>query len=676
MYRIGIDVGGTFTDFFVYNEKTQEVWVVKTSSTPKDPAEGVLEGLRKSGVNPREIMVIIHGSTVGTNALITRNLPPTALITTKNFKDVVEIGRGVREDIWDAYKDKVKPYIKGRNRLEVEEEVDYAGNVRIPLNEKEAREVCRILKRRGIESVAVVFINSYMNSENEFKMKKIIEQEMPGVNLCVSAEILPEIFEHERVSTTMINACLSPVVSKYLYRLVDGLKKMGYEGDVLVVHSGGGVMTAETIAYYASRIANSGPCAGAIAGAYIAKELSGIPNAVSLDMGGTSADISLMYNGNMRMTKEWWVEFGYPIMFPNIEIISIGAGGGSVAWIDEGGSLRIGPLSQGADPGPACYMKGGDKPTLTDAYLVLNRLTPLLAGETKLNRERAEEVIKEHIADKLNLGVADAAHAIVQIANAYMADAVRLICIRKGYDPREFAFVAFGGAGPLHAVDIAKELGFPKVIIPPWPGVSSATGCLLTDIRHDISKTFIADLATVDLSSLEKSFQEMEDEALERLRAERIREDRMQLLRYLDLRYVGQWRSLTIPISRPLPKTLEDVRDQFHREHLREYAYSAKEQSVDIYGIRVTGVGIHDKPKLPQFKREGEIEDSLIGRRKVYSTEAKGFIEADIYQHERLPPGASFSGPAVIQYYDSTAYIPGGYDARVDEYRNIIIDVK
>jgi N-methylhydantoinase A len=677
-FRVGVDVGGTFTDFFIYDDETKQIAVTKTSSTPQNPAQGILEGLKKSGIDPRKIMFISHGSTVGTNALITRNLPRTALITTKNFRDVVEMGRGVREDIWDAYKDKARPYIPRRDRFEVEERIDYAGNLITPLNEAEAREVCRIIKKREIESIAVCFINSYMNNENEMKMKKILDEELPGIYYCISSEIMPEIFEHERGSTTMINACLAPVVSKYLFTLVEELKKLGFKGDVLVVHSGGGVMTAESIAYYASRIANSGPSAGAVASSYIAKDLCGFPNSINLDMGGTSADISLMSHGNMRITKDWWVEFGYPILFPTIEIISIGAGGGSVAWIDAGGSLRVGPQSQGAVPGPACYVRGGDKPTISDANLVLQRLDPEwpLAGELRLNKEKSEQAIKEHIADKLGLTVVGAADAIIRIANAYMCDAVRLISTRRGYDPRDFCLVIFGGAGPLHGVAIAEELSIPKVVVPPWPGIASAMGCLWIDVRHDVSRTFIDDLGTVNLKEMEKNFREMEAEVVDRLKAENIPKEMMQLIRYLDLRYVGQWRYLSLSVSRPLPSTLSAVRNQFDREHQREYSYSDKAQAVEIYGIRVTGFGLVEKPVLPKLRKHQRYTPKPLRTRKVYSSVTKDFVSTKIYEHETLAPGATLTGPAVIQQFDSTVFIPTSHRAEMDAYKNIIITIK
>lgn len=676
-YRVAVDVGGTFTDVFIFDEETGELKVAKTPSTPANPAMGVMDGLRKAGIDLTKMVFFSHGSTVGTNALITRRLPRTGLIATKGFRDIIEIRRGTREDLWDAYKDPAPPYVRRRDRLEVDERVDYSGKILRPLNEAEARRVVEIFKRRGIKSIAISFINAYMNGANEKRMKEIVQEIYPEAFVCCSHEILPEMFEHERTSTTVINACLAPVVSEYLHDLSRMLRESGYTGDVVVMHSGGGVMTAEAIAFYAARIANSGPTAGAMAGAFFAK-LCGFQNSIGLDMGGTSADVSLMYNGEVRMRKEWWVEFGYPIMFPCVDMVSIGAGGGSVAWIDEGGSLRNGPQSMGADPGPACYMKGGEEPTNTDANLLLGRLNPdmFLGGEMKISPEAAEKAVKEKIADKLGMDVVEAANAIIKVANANMCDAVRIISIRRGYDPREFALVVFGGAGALHGAYIAHELEIPRVVVPPWPGITSAFGCLLVDIRHDLSKTYITLASEADLETLEREFLAMEEEAVTRLKAEGVSEERMQLFRFFDMRYVGQWRALTIPCPKPLGGSLDQVCEKFHSEHQREYAYSAKEQGIEIYGLRVTAIGLVEKPKIAKIPRGGSAEQALKARRQVYFEEAGGFTETLIYDRYRLPAGAVIEGPAIVEQMDSTVVIPPKFKAEVDEYGNIIIHVR
>lgn len=488
--RLAIDVGGTFTDVFVFNEDTGEIFVTKTSSTPSNPEQGILNGVEKAELKGQDIKIFSHGTTVGTNALIERKLPKTALITTKGFRDVTEIRRGTKEDIWDTYKDTAKPYIQRRDRFEVNERIDYEGTVLQAIDEEEIRVLAKKLKRRGTESIAICFINSYVNGENEAKVKKILLEELPDVYICTSSEVLPEIFEHERMSTTIINAVLGPIMSNYISKLSNEMQKRGYEEEILVLHSGGGVMTSSTVPRYAARLASSGIAAGAIASKHIAK-LCGFENAIGLDMGGTSTDISLMYKGQIRITKDWSIEYGYPIGFPSIEILTIGAGGGSLAWQDEGGSLRNGPQSAGAIPGPACYGHGGTEPTNSDANVVLGRLgVTLLDGMMQLDKGKAQQAVKK-IAQAFNQTIEEAASAIIEVANANMSDAVRLISVRRGYDPRDFALVAFGGAGPLHAAHLAKDLNIPKVIIPTHPGVAAAMGCLLVDVRHDISKTFV-----------------------------------------------------------------------------------------------------------------------------------------------------------------------------------------
>src|SRR5581483_7693450 len=372
-----------------------------------------------------------------------------------------------------------------------------------------------------------------------------------GVAVSTSAEVLPEIFEHERFSTTVANAVLSPLVSGYVGRLQERLAEHGYGGDLLLLHSGGGVMTPRLAQRFAVRLAASGIAAGAIASRHLAV-LCGFPNAIGFDMGGTSTDVSLAFGGEERVTKEWFVEYGYPICFPSIEVLTIGAGGGSFAWIDEAGSLRNGPQSAGAHPGPACYGRGNNRPTNTDANLVLGRLGgDLIGGAMTLDRAAAERAVAEHVAEPLGLGVVEAADAIIQVANANMADAMRLISIRRGYDPRDFCLVAFGGAGPLHGAALAEELSIPTVLVPPSPGITSALGCLLVDIRHDLSAMFLAHVDSVDREALEAEFAKLEAEARERLAAEGVPEAQMSLQRLVDMRYLGQWRSLTIPVSTP-----------------------------------------------------------------------------------------------------------------------------
>lgn len=675
-YRVAVDVGGTFTDMIVHNERTGEARVAKTPSVPANPAVAIMNALQKAGLTPSDMSFFAHGSTVGTNALITRKLPRTAVVATTGFRDIHEIRRGTKPDLWDAYADVAPPYVKRRDRFEVPERIDYQGNVLAPLDEAEARRVAKLMARRGYEAVAVTFINSYMNGDHETRMKEIIQEEMPGVFVCTSFEILPEIFEHERFSTTIINAALAPVVSKYLASLTDQLRGGGYAGDVLVLHSGGGVMTAEAISKNAARIAVSGPAAGAMAGAFFAQQC-GFPNAISFDMGGTSADISLMFNGEVRVSNEWSVEYGYPIMFPSIEIVTIGAGGGSVAWIDDGGSLRNGPQSQGADPGPAAYRRGGTEATNTDANLTLGRLSPggLLGGAMPLDKEAAEQAVATKVGGPLGYDAVKAADAVIQVANANMADAVRLISIRRGYDPRDFCLVSFGGAGSVHAADLARELDIPAVVVPPYPGITSALGCLLVDVRHDLFRTYLASADGASVDAVEAEFQKLEAEARERLKAEGMTGDRVQLRRQMDMRYVGQWRSLTVPVSTPLGANLQGSLDRFHAEHQREYSFSNPEGAVEIYGLRVVGIGLVEKPEFPKRSAAGILNDAIKETRQVYFGESGGFHTTVIYDRDKMPAGATFQGPAIIDQMDTTTVVPPDWRGEVDEHGNIVLRI-
>lgn len=669
--RLAIDVGGTFTDVFVFDENTGESFVTKTSSTPSNPEKGILDGIEKAKINGKDIKVFSHGTTVGTNALIERKLPKTALITTKGFRDVPEIRRGTKEDIWDMYKDTSKPYIPRRDRFEVTERTDYEGNIITEIDETEVRLLARKLKKRGTESIAVCFINAYVNGENETKVKEILLDELPDVYVCISSEVLPEIFEHERMSTTIINAVLGPIVSKYIKTLEGEMAKKGYEDEILVLHSGGGVMTSTTVPRFAARLASSGIAAGAIASKQIAK-LCGFENAIGLDMGGTSTDISLMYDGDIRITKDWSIEYGYPIGFPSIEILTIGAGGGSLAWVDEGGSLRNGPQSAGAVPGPACYSRGGTEPTNSDANLVLGRLgTDLLSGSMKLDKDKAVQAV-EKIAEQFGFTTEEAANAIIQVANANMCDALRLISVRRGYDPRDFALVAFGGAGPLHGVHLAKEMDIPTIIVPPHPGVAAAMGCLLVDVRHDISKTFVRNTENVSLDEIEYEFTGMEKEAEELLAEEGIGSDQSTLMRYIDMRYKGQWRSLAVPVGNNL-QSLDEVLEFFHNEHQREFAFSNQEQLVEIYGLRVTAIGTVPKPEITKYEPAGNLEDALKDVRDVYFDGET--ISTNVYDREKIPVLSEIHGPAIVDQLDTTTVIPPDFTAKVDVYRNLIITV-
>ncbi len=666
--RVAVDIGGTFTDICILEERTGTVRVAKTASTP-DPTDGFLAGLEQGGVDLHDVALLSHGTTVATNALITRRLPRAAMVCTEGFRDVLEIRRANKEDLWDTYKDVARPYIPRRDRLTVRERVDAAGQVVAPLDEDGAREVARVLRRRQVAAVAVCFMNAFANGANEQRMKAILEAELPGVPVTTSSETLPEIFEHERFSTTVVNAILAPVVGDYCARLGERLASGGYASDLLLLHSGGGVMTAKSARRFAARLAGSGIAAGAIASRHIAMQC-GFPNSIGLDMGGTSCDVSLAYEGRSRVTKDWFIEFGYPIRFPSIEVMTIGAGGGSLAWIDDAGSLRNGPQSAGANPGPACYGRGNPTPTNTDANVVLGRLGRGLAGgSVQLDPTLAEAVVRQGVAERLGMELHEAAEAIVQVANANMADAVRLISISRGYDPRDFALVAFGGAGALHGAALAKELAIPVVIVPPYPGVTSALGCLLVDVQHDLAESYIRPAADADPAAIEAAFAVLEAEARERLQNEGIPPGRRLVERTVDMMYQGQWRSLAVPAGSPVA-SVPDLVAAFHAQHEREYNYRRDDAPVDIYRLNLRAVGTVPKAALAEQEPGGAMPEPM-GRRAVWFG-AQSY-DTPVYQRDALPAGGSFSGPAIVDQSDSTTVVPPGSRAEVDRFLNLII---
>ena len=670
--RVAVDVGGTFTDICIFDESTQSMRVTKVPSTPDNPMTAVINGVRRANIDLTDVELFSHGTTVATNALITRKFPKAALVTTKGFRDVIEIRDGTKDDLWDAYSDVSGPYIRRRDRFEVPERIDFAGNVVTALDEDAARDLGRLLRRRGVNTVAVCFINSYANPEHEIRMREILAEELPGANISTSAEVLPEIFELGRFNTTVANAVLGPLVSGYVERLDRNLRDDGYAGELLLLHSGGGSMTSEVVKRFPVRLAASGIAAGAIAAQHVAEQC-GFSNAVGLDMGGTSTDISLIADGELRETNEWQVEYGHPIVFPSIEVLTIGAGGGSLAHIDIAGSLRNGPQSAGADPGPACYRRGGTEPTNTDANLWLGRLgTDLADGEMTLDRASSQAAIESTIATPLGLGTDAAADSIIKVANANMADAVRLVSIRRGLDPRDFALIAFGGAGALHGADVAKELDIPTVIVPPSPGVTSALGCLLVDIQHDLSQMYTGAADAADADVVEEHFRELELEGRTRLRHEKVAEEDAVFQRGIAMRYQGQWRSLQVKMGSG-PNALEDAVQLFHEEHEKHYAFRQDKTPVEIYQLHLKALGKTPKPSFKPSPVSTDDPGEPIEIRDVHFDGT--WHRTPVYQRENLPSGAAFIGPAILNQIDSTTVIPPEASAVIDEWFNIRISL-
>ncbi|MGD9990387.1 hydantoinase/oxoprolinase family protein, partial [Pseudonocardia sp.] len=544
--RVAVDVGGTFTDVCVVGGGSG--LVVAKVPTTDDAVTGVLRGLVEAEVDLSRVEFFSHGTTAATNALLNRDFPRAALVTTRGFRDVLEVGRGTKDDLWDAYADVAPAYIARRDRLVVTERVDGMGRVISPLDLREAEVVIEALRRRAVETVAVCFLNSYVNPVHEREMERLIKSALPDVVVSISSTVLPEIQEHERFSTTVVNALLSPLIKRYTTGLETELNDAGYRGRVQLLHGGGGLMTAGTAEKYAGRLASSGVAAGAIASKHVALAC-GFENSIGLDIGGTSADISIVFEGESRIVRNWHVDYGHPICFPSLEVLTIGAGGGSLAWVDDGGALRVGPQSAGAIPGPACYGLGGAAATTTDAQLVLGRLDTSLAGGTRILYPDLATNSVGQVAAELGCSTEDAAVGILRVASANMADALRIMSVRRGHDPREFALVAFGGAGPLHAVELAIELGIPEIVIPPHPGATSALGCLLVDSRQDFSRMFIRDVSAADPYEIESMYLELEAMSRESLVEDHVEQERISLQRFVEMRYRGQSRSLSIAVD-------------------------------------------------------------------------------------------------------------------------------
>ncbi len=675
-FRIGVDIGGTFTDWVMVGENGL-VRVVKTPTT-RDGFSGVFGAMDKAGVEGDRFRSFAHGTTLGTNALIQRRLPRVALVTTRGISAVLtQAARGSKEDIWDIYHESPRPSIVlPRDRLEVTERTLSSGEVRSPLDETEARKIARILRGRGVRTIAVCFLHSYTNSRNEQRMKEIILEEYPEALVRTSHETIPRILEYERFTTTILNVALIPVMIDYLQALEQGLASRDYGGDVLIVQSAGGLMGVEATTSTPVRTANSGPSAGAIA----AREfgvLAGFSNVIGLDIGGTSTDVSVTLDGQVRTTGNWEVEWGHPIMFPAVDIITVGAGGGSVAWFDPGGKLRSGPRSMGAVPGPACYNKGGDQPTNTDAHVVLGNLRPgaMLGGAMDISPELAEQVIGEEIGRRLDMDPVSAAAAVIAVAEANMANAIRLATMRRGLDPRDFAMVAFGGAGPFHGARVASELRIPTVLVPPRPGLTSALGCLMADIQHDLEATmFYGDAGSVDIGEMNDRFDEFDASVRAALDREGIPPERQMVDRTIDMCYAGQWRVFSIPVSgRMTRQSLRESVELFKRRYLQRFTFDLGEREVEIHGIAVTGRGVTDKYR-PRPTEQDAREAPVPTTRPIYWQEAGDWVETPVWSRPALPVGFATLGPAVVEQMDSTTLVPPGMSMGVDRYLNLVID--
>jgi N-methylhydantoinase A len=660
LLRIGVDVGGTFTDTVLIDENGN-IAVSKVPTTPKNHSVGSIRGIKRTlACRGGVIDSIIHGTTTCTNAIIQRKGGRCALITNAGFRDVLEIGRQNRPSLYDLFADRPEPLVPRELRIGVKGRANHRGNIIDDVDEDEIREIARQLKD-GVDVIAVCMLHSYANPEQERRIKDILEEEC-DMPVCISSEVLPAFREYERMNTTVLNAYLMPVMDAYLKDLETRLIHVGMKKSPMMMRSDGGIMNIGNAKQTPVHTVLSGPAGGVAAGELIGS-LTGYDDLITIDMGGTSSDISLISNGKARLTTEREVA-GIPISVPMIDIETIGAGGGSITWVDEGGALRVGPLSAEAIPGPACYGLGGTEPTVTDADIVFGRLNPnfFLGGEMKIEPELAERSMRS-ICDLLNMDVIGVALGIIEISNAKMIGEIRAVSIKRGYDPRDFVLLAFGGAGPLHAVDLARELGVQTVIVPPMPGLLSAFGMLASDVKHDFVLTHVCEPG----EDLDPIFDDLESKAYEQLHSEGFSDRDISITRWVDMRYVGQAYELRIPAG-----TASGMVEVFRREHERVYGHADPEAPVELVNLRVLGIG--RTPSIePKLIRTDEMPcDAIKYTREVYFDR---WMNVPFFDRSKLYAGNVVEGPAVIEEIDSTILIHPGMNGRVDRYGNVIIDV-
>ncbi|MDZ7701385.1 MAG: hydantoinase/oxoprolinase family protein [Halobacteriales archaeon] len=671
--RIGVDTGGTFTDVVLYDADAGRTHTAKTPSTPPDFDRGVLAGidavLERTGVDPADVEFLSHGTTVGTNAVLEGDLPSLGLLTNEGLRDVLEIGDQTRPALYDLQVDKPPQLIPRRHRYGVPGRIDYAGEEVDPLDEAAVREAVRALDAAGVESIVVSMLFSYLEDAHERRVGELIEAEAPGLEYALSSAVYPESREYDRTVTTVLNEAVKRRTGDYFDRLREGVADRGIDAPLYVMHSGGGVFGVDAATRYALRTVLSGPAAGAV-GARDAAGGAGFEYAIGLDMGGTSADVSLVEGGELVRATEGEIN-DLPIKTPLIDVNTVGAGGGSVAWLDAGGGLRVGPDSAGAEPGPICYDRGGERPTVTDAQVLLGRIDPSAFGGEDVDGavERARAAFGRKLADPLGEPVEAAALSVLQVANARMARELRRVTVERGRDPGEFALVAFGGAGPLHAPAVADHVALDTVVVPRSPGVLSARGLLLADVRMDESVAYRG--GGLDPDTMEREFESLERTVERRLDEGGFGAEAAELRRTVDMRYRGQSYELQVPVEadRLDAAALESVRERFDGQHARLYGHAMPEEPVEVVALRVAGTVA--TPGL-EAASDGSA-DRATGERAVYFEDG-GFRSTPVLDRDGLAPGDEFTGPAVIEDGGSTALVPPGTAGRVVESGAVVLE--
>jgi len=689
-WRVGIDIGGAFTDLIAFNDERGEVKWVKVESTPPEFEKGVIETVKKSGIDLSRVKYIVHGQTVVINTIVTRSGAKVGLITTRGFRDILEIGRANRRDLFNLKYRKPEPFVPRYLRLEVRERILYDGSVLVPLHEDDVRNAVRELIKHGVESIVIGFINSYANPEHEIKAAKIAEEELRklgrDIPITLSHEITREWREYERFNTAVLNAYVLPRVKKYIEELEQTFSSMGFRGTFYVMLSNAGMATASYVKRYPIFTVEGGPIAGTIGGIAMA-ELLGYRNIIVLDGGSTTTKASLVKDLLPRITTEYYIErdrfrAGYPIRVPVVEITEIGNGGTSIAWIDETGRLRVGPKAAGAYPGPACYGKGGTEPTVTDAYVVDGYLNPeyLLGGELKINKDLAERAIAK-LAKHYGMSVEEAAFAVIRIANDQASSIIKQISVQRGYDPREFVLIAHGGAGPMFAPFIAQELRIPSIVVPAIPaGVFNAWGMIMADVRHDIVYTNIIRLETSEsmAKQISEIYDQLEKQVLKIFEEEGIEPENVTLIRYADMRYYGQEWTIKVPImpGKIGVNEVGEIENRFHEAHEREYGFKLLGNPVEIVNFHIVGIHRTAKPKLRELPEGGSPDKALLGEREVYFGRGIEFKNIPVYKRELLPRNSTINGPALIEEITATTIVPLNFQAKVDRYGNLVLTPK
>ena len=688
---IGIDIGGTFTDIIIQNKDTGVILKqIKVATTPKHPEKAIISSLQEELTTDEKNYVkqIYHATTIATNAFLGQvnlELPKTALITTKGFRDILEIGRQRRASLYDFTFERPKPIIPRRFRFEIEERLNHKGEITKQIKLAALKDISKKIKQEDINSIAITFLHSYMNSIHEQKVKEYFEKNHKDLYISTSYEVSPEHREFERTSTTSINAILMPLVSRYVNLLSESFSKFGFDAPLFIMQSNGGVSKSDQIQKLPVSIIESGPSAGVVASRFYAEFLN-LDRVLSFDMGGTTAKAGSIVNKTITLTSEYEVGgevhsgritkgSGYPARFPFIDLAEISSGGGSIAWVDEGNALRVGPISAGSDPGPACYDRAGDNPTITDANLLLGRLNPegLLNKTFKIYPKLSEKSIKDKITSKIDLSVQESALGIIEIANINMSRILRIVTVERGLDPRDFVLIAFGGAGPLHACALANELEMKQIIIPNNPGLFSAMGLLFTDVKHTYVKSIREKIIDLDYKIIEKDFTKLEEKGYTILDEEGFKQEQVVHQRFAELRYVGQGFELLIPVSEIKltgKKTSSEIKKLFNEKHKAIYGYIMENEEVEMVNIRVNSLGLIKKPVLKEIKSgtQKPVKEALVGYREVLFDKETEFVKTPIYDRAKLLAKNELKGPAIIEQYDTTTVTPSNWKARVDEF--------